>query len=209
MELEKNLPEPANAPQPEVPATARGAPQALEIPDDALILVPVRNLVLFPGMVLPVTIGRELSVAAAQAAVKTDRPIGLVLQKDPTVDRPGRGAPTPGGQLTASPATTAVARSVATSSSVSARRSDRNGRKSSSTARSAAGQRSSSASNTRVSIVGTSVATRIGRVASRRPLLYLRRFRGLHFHLRQLRQHGREWNSTLRERAVLDQPQHL
>jgi hypothetical protein len=47
MELEKNLPEPANAPQPAAPAAARGAPPALDIPDDALILVPVRNLVLF------------------------------------------------------------------------------------------------------------------------------------------------------------------
>ena len=89
MELEKNQPEPANAPQPAAPAAARGATQALEIPDDALILVPVRNLVLFPGMVLPVTIGRELSVAAAQAAVKADKPIGLLLQKDPKVEKPG------------------------------------------------------------------------------------------------------------------------
>ena len=31
------------------------------IPEDALIIVPVRNLVLFPGMILPVTIGREMA----------------------------------------------------------------------------------------------------------------------------------------------------
>ena len=31
---------------------------ALAIPDDALIIVPVRNMVLFPGMILPITIGR-------------------------------------------------------------------------------------------------------------------------------------------------------
>ena len=91
MELEKNLPDSTNAAQPAAPAaaTARATAQALEIPDDALILVPVRNLVLFPGMVLPVTIGRELSVGAAQAAVKADKPIGLLLQKDPTVEKPG------------------------------------------------------------------------------------------------------------------------
>jgi ATP-dependent Lon protease len=91
MELERNHPqtsstEQSNAP---APATARGAAQTLDIPEDALIVVPVRNVVLFPGMVLPVTIGRELSVAAAQAAVKADKPIGLLLQKDPTVDKPG------------------------------------------------------------------------------------------------------------------------
>ena len=91
MELEKNLPDSPNAAQPGAPAatTARGAAQGLDIPDDALIVVPVRNLVLFPGMVLPVTIGRELSVGAAQAAVKADTPIGLLLQKDPTVEKPG------------------------------------------------------------------------------------------------------------------------
>ncbi len=91
MELEKNLPDAPNAAQSGAPAatTARGAAQGLDIPDDALIVVPVRNLVLFPGMVLPVTIGRELSVGAAQAAVKADKPIGLLLQKDPTVEKPG------------------------------------------------------------------------------------------------------------------------
>jgi ATP-dependent Lon protease len=93
MELEKNPPEiPAGEkPGAPAPATTRGAGQALDIPDDALIVVPVRNVVLFPGMVLPVTIGRELSVAAAQAAVKADKPIGLLLQKDPKVDQPAPG----------------------------------------------------------------------------------------------------------------------
>ncbi len=69
------------------PAGAGGA--GLVLPDDALILVPVRNLVLFPGMILPVSTGREASIAAAQAAVKSERPIGLVLQAKPEADRPG------------------------------------------------------------------------------------------------------------------------
>lgn len=38
------------------------------LPEDALIIVPVRNVVLFPGVVLPLTIGRERSRAAAQEA---------------------------------------------------------------------------------------------------------------------------------------------
>jgi ATP-dependent Lon protease len=90
MNLEHNQPIPDGQSPGPAAANARGAAQSLDLPDDALILVPVRNLVLFPGMVLPVTIGRELSVAAAQAAVKADRPVGLVLQRDPTVDKPGR-----------------------------------------------------------------------------------------------------------------------
>ena len=42
------------------------------LPEDALILVPMRNTVLFPGVVMPVTLGRERSIAAAQEAVRSD-----------------------------------------------------------------------------------------------------------------------------------------
>ncbi len=52
------------------------------LPADALILLPMRNLVLFPGMASPVTIGRAQSVAAAQAAVHHDQKVGLLLQRD-------------------------------------------------------------------------------------------------------------------------------
>jgi ATP-dependent Lon protease len=56
--------------------------------EDALLIVPVRNVVLFPGVVLPVTIGRDKSLAAAQEAVRTRRRVGLLLQKDPSQDHP-------------------------------------------------------------------------------------------------------------------------
>jgi ATP-dependent Lon protease len=55
---------------------------------DALILIPMRNLVLFPGTVLPVTLGRQRSIAAVQAAIRLSRPVGLVLQRDPATDDP-------------------------------------------------------------------------------------------------------------------------
>lgn len=42
----------------------------LDLPDDALILVPVRNFVLFPHLVVPIGIGRTRSIAAAQAAAR-------------------------------------------------------------------------------------------------------------------------------------------
>lgn len=61
----------------------------LALPEDAMIIVPVRNIVLFPGMILPLTIGREGSIAAAQAAVRGERPIGLLLQRDASVEQPG------------------------------------------------------------------------------------------------------------------------
>jgi ATP-dependent Lon protease len=53
------------------------------ISDDMLIILPVRNLVLFPGTVLPVTINRERSLAGAQEAVRSGRKIGFLLQHDP------------------------------------------------------------------------------------------------------------------------------
>jgi ATP-dependent Lon protease len=55
---------------------------ARELPEDALIVVPVRNLVLFPNVVLPVAIGRKRSIAAAQEAARSGRKIGLLLQHD-------------------------------------------------------------------------------------------------------------------------------
>jgi len=60
----------------------RGAPSLPPVPPDALIIVPVRNVVLFPGLVLPITLGRPQSVTAAQQAVRDQRPVGILLQRD-------------------------------------------------------------------------------------------------------------------------------
>jgi len=54
-----------------------------------LIILPVRNLVLFPGVVSPVSMARERTVAGAQEARRTERKVGLLLQKDPAQDEPG------------------------------------------------------------------------------------------------------------------------
>jgi ATP-dependent Lon protease len=61
------------------------------IPGDALIIVPVRNTVLFPGVVAPITIGRPRSIAATQQALREQRPVGILLQRNPEVDDPGPG----------------------------------------------------------------------------------------------------------------------
>jgi ATP-dependent Lon protease len=58
------------------------------ISDDMLIILPVRNLVLFPGTVLPVAINRERSLAGAQEAVRAERKVGFLLQKDPETQTP-------------------------------------------------------------------------------------------------------------------------
>src|SRR5438034_169178 len=59
------------------------------LPEDALIIVPVRNVVLFPGMVIPLTVGRERSRAAAQEAARLQRPLGVLLQSKTEVEEPG------------------------------------------------------------------------------------------------------------------------
>ena len=53
------------------------------LPEDALIVIPMRNTVLFPGVISPVTVGRIASVAAAQEAVRTEKKVGFLLQRDP------------------------------------------------------------------------------------------------------------------------------
>jgi ATP-dependent Lon protease len=52
------------------------------LPEDALILIPMRNTVLFPDVISPITVGRPRSVAAAQEAARTERKVGFLLQKD-------------------------------------------------------------------------------------------------------------------------------
>ncbi|RTM12049.1 MAG: AAA family ATPase, partial [Bradyrhizobiaceae bacterium] len=61
----------------------------VKIPDDALIIIPVREMVLFPGAIAPITIGRAKSIAAAQQALREQRPVGIVLQRSPETDAPG------------------------------------------------------------------------------------------------------------------------
>jgi ATP-dependent Lon protease len=61
-------------------------------PEDVLIILPVRDLVLFPGVVLPITIQGKHAVAAAQEAVRTQRRVGLLLQKDDALEDPDADA---------------------------------------------------------------------------------------------------------------------
>src|SRR5437879_12662500 len=69
-------------------ATAQGT---YALPDDAVIILPVRRMVLFPGMILPVALGREASIAAAQAADKPKQSIGTLLHRNAENGKPGPG----------------------------------------------------------------------------------------------------------------------
>jgi ATP-dependent Lon protease len=65
------------------PAVAQAGGTGKQLPEDALILIPMRNAVLFPGVLSPVTVGRVASIAAAQEAVKSELRAGFLLQRDP------------------------------------------------------------------------------------------------------------------------------
>ncbi|HMN86051.1 MAG TPA: endopeptidase La [Bauldia sp.] len=65
--------------------TARTLPP---IPEDALIILPVRQFVLFPGMVFPITVGRPRTIAGAQEAVRAEAQVGILAQRDASVDEP-------------------------------------------------------------------------------------------------------------------------
>ncbi len=59
-----------------------------DVPEDVLIILPVRNLVLFPGVVAPVAVNRGKTVAGVKEAVRTERKVGLLLQRQPDIDDP-------------------------------------------------------------------------------------------------------------------------
>jgi len=67
----------------------QGEAASRSLPDDALIIVPVRNVVLFPGMVVPLMVDRERSRAAVQEAVRLQRPLGILLQSKRDAEQPG------------------------------------------------------------------------------------------------------------------------
>jgi ATP-dependent Lon protease len=59
----------------------------VEIPDSIPIL-PLRNTVLFPGVILPITVGREKSVQLIEDVYNNDKVLGAIAQKDPNDEDP-------------------------------------------------------------------------------------------------------------------------
>jgi len=64
----------------------------IELPTDVVPLVPMRNVVLFPHVMVPVTVGRTRSLAALRHAASHRGPVAVVLQRDASVDEPGAEA---------------------------------------------------------------------------------------------------------------------
>lgn len=55
---------------------------------DELPILPLRNTVLFPGVVIPITVGRDKSIKAVSDSYKGDKLVGVVSQKDSQVEEP-------------------------------------------------------------------------------------------------------------------------
>lgn len=55
---------------------------------DTIALLPLRNTVLFPGVVIPITVGRDKSIKAVNDAYKSDKLVGVVAQNDASIEDP-------------------------------------------------------------------------------------------------------------------------
>ena len=53
---------------------------------NTLPILPLRNTVLFPGVIIPITIGRDRSINLIKETYKGKRMIGVLSQKDPTLN---------------------------------------------------------------------------------------------------------------------------
>ena len=58
-----------------------------EMPE-VLSILPLRNTVLFPGVVIPITVGRDKSIKLIKDAYKGNKIIGVVAQKDANIEDP-------------------------------------------------------------------------------------------------------------------------
>ena len=73
---------PLLSPEEEEQMTAEKLPESLPI-------LPLKNTVLFPGVVIPITINRDKSIKLIKEVYKTDKVVGVVSQKDDNVEEPG------------------------------------------------------------------------------------------------------------------------
>ena len=60
----------------------------LIIPAGALVIIPLRNRVLFPSMIMPLMVRRPARLQAVEEAVRQQVPLGFVVQRDPNIEVP-------------------------------------------------------------------------------------------------------------------------
>ena len=62
----------------------------------SLPLLPLRDIVVFPSMVIPLFVGRDKSISALNEVMKKDKKIILVTQKNSEIDDPSKTDPSTG-----------------------------------------------------------------------------------------------------------------
>src|SRR5579871_2888521 len=72
----------ANASAPSVEARSQESSASEASASNALLILPVREMVLFPGVLFPISIGRPVSVGAVQQAMREERQIGVLMQRN-------------------------------------------------------------------------------------------------------------------------------
>jgi ATP-dependent Lon protease len=60
----------------------------INVPPGALLILPLRQTVLFPSTVMPLVVGRPASLQSVEEAVRQQIPVGLVAQRDPSAELP-------------------------------------------------------------------------------------------------------------------------
>jgi ATP-dependent Lon protease len=71
----------------EATETTKSKPR-LNIPEGALVIIPMRNRVLFPSMIMPLSVRNPARRHAVEEAVRQQVPIGFVVQRDPNIEVP-------------------------------------------------------------------------------------------------------------------------
>jgi ATP-dependent Lon protease len=71
----------------EATETPKSKPR-LNIPEGAMVIIPLRHRVLFPSMIMPVMVRRPERLHAVEEAVRQQVPIGFVVQRDPNIEVP-------------------------------------------------------------------------------------------------------------------------
>jgi ATP-dependent Lon protease len=60
----------------------------ITIPPGALVILPLRNTVLFPSTIMPLVVGRPTSLQVVEEAVRQQSPVGFIAQRDPQIEVP-------------------------------------------------------------------------------------------------------------------------
>lgn len=86
----QNNGEPTSEPEHDHAIGARsGADIGKSEPTETLAVLPIRGIVLFPGMVVPLTIGRPSAIKLVDSELPENKQIGLVTQRDEQLEKPG------------------------------------------------------------------------------------------------------------------------